>query len=247
MIDTPEVYIASANAPWPMLNMSFLGAPVETEAELERSLSAAARYFQARKVAWMFFLGEDWLAPALRARAPAVLEAQGMKRALGATGMVAEQLAPPVQPPPRIEIRAVQDVEGARHIADINAMAYDTPLELARGSTALAMFQGEGRGYVGFVEGRPVSVAGVFRIDGVAYVGWVATLAEHRKRGHAEAVMRHGLDEARQLWGLERTALHATDAGRPTYLRMGYRDVARFGFYMPAAPAHGATAASARR
>jgi GNAT superfamily N-acetyltransferase len=239
VVDTPEVSIASANAPWPMLNTAFLPAPVETESALERSVAAAVRHFTARKVGWMYVVCEDWLAPSLREKANAVLEAQGLKRALGVMGMVAERLLPPTRPQPSIEVRQASDLEALRHIADINAIAYGSPLEVARESVAVpAMFQGDCRGYVGYVDGKPASVASVVRIDGVAYVAYVATLAEHRQRGYAEAVMRHGLEEARQLWGLERTVLHATDAGHPVYLRMGYRDVARFGFYMPApAPA----------
>jgi ribosomal protein S18 acetylase RimI-like enzyme len=87
---------------------------------------------------------------------------------------------------------------------------------------------------VGYVQGKAVSVAAVLRVNGIAYVAYVATLEEYRRRGYAEAVMRHSLEEARQHWGLERTVLHATEAGRPVYLRMGYLDVANFGFYMPA-------------
>jgi ribosomal protein S18 acetylase RimI-like enzyme len=60
----------------------------------------------------------------------------------------------------------------------------------------------------------------------------VATLPEHRRRGYAEAVVRHGLAEARREWGLERTVLHATEAGHPLYQRMGYRDVTRVAFYL---------------
>jgi ribosomal protein S18 acetylase RimI-like enzyme len=234
VLDTPEVSIASANAPWGMLNTAFLPAPLETEAALERAVAAAARYFSTRKQAWNFVLSEDWLAPALRARAPAVMERHGLKYVMSTMGMVAEKIVPPVRALPPMEVRPATDAEAVRHIADINAISYASPLEVARASVVPAMFQGDGRGYVGYVEGKAASVAASAQVEGVAYVGYVATLPEYRRRGYAEAVMRHGLAEARKAWGLERTVLHATDAGRPVYLRMGYRDVTRFVFYMPA-------------
>jgi ribosomal protein S18 acetylase RimI-like enzyme len=233
--DTPEVYIASANAPWAILNAAFLPKPVETEAGLERSLATAARHFASSTTGWTYIVCDDWLAPSVREKAPALFMAHGLKRTLNAIGMVAERLQPPTRPLPALEIRQATSDEALRHIADINAMAYDTPLEAARASVVVpAMFQGDCRGYVGYVQGKAVSVAAIVRVDGIAYVAYVATLAEYRRRGYAEAVMRHGLEEAQRHWGLERTVLHATDAGRPVYLRMGYQDVANFGFYMSA-------------
>lgn len=237
--DTPDVSIASSNGPWFILNAAFLPAPVETEAALERSVAAAVRYFAPSKLGWMYAACEDWLAPGLRAKAPALFEAHGLKLAMNTMGMVAERLMPPIRPLPAIDIRHATDSETVRHVADINAIAYASPLEVARQSMANpAIFQRDNRGYVGFVEGKAVSVSSVIRINDVAYVGNVATLEAYRKRGYAEAVMRHSLEEARRLWGIERTVLHATDIGRPVYLRMGYRDVTRFAFYMPAAAGH---------
>jgi ribosomal protein S18 acetylase RimI-like enzyme len=236
--DTPEVFIASSNASWAMLNMAFLPKPVETEAALERSVAAAASRLASNKAGWIYVACDDWLAPSVREKAPALFEAHGLRRTMNAMGMVAERLLPPTRLLPALEVRQATGAETLRHIADINAIVYGSPLEAARESVVIpAIFQGDCRGYVGFAEGKAISVAAVIRVDGIAYVGFVATLAEYRGRGYAEAVMRHGLEEARQHWGLERTVLHSTDAGHSTYLRMGYRDVTNFGFYMPV-PGH---------
>jgi GNAT superfamily N-acetyltransferase len=232
--NTPEAFIANANAPWSMLNAAFLPKPVETPEALERSVAAAARRLASIKAGWLYVACDHWLAPNVREAAPAIFAAHGLKRAMNTMGMVAERLLPPSRPLPFIEVRQATDEEGLRHIADINALAYDSPLEAARESVMVpAMFQGDSRGYVGYVEGKAVSVAAVLRVEGIAYVAYVATLADYRRRGYAEAVMRYGLEEARRDWGLERTVLHASDEGHPVYLRMGYRDVVNFGFYMP--------------
>ena len=42
----------------------------------------------------------------------------------------------------------------------------------------------------------------------------------------AEAVMRHALETAVDAHGETPTMLHATDAGRPIYARMGYQTIA---------------------
>jgi predicted N-acetyltransferase YhbS len=63
-------------------------------------------------------------------------------------------------------------------------------------------------------------------VDGYRYVAFVATEPAHQRRGYGEAVMRHALDAAAAAHGEHPTILHATDAGRPIYARMGYEAVA---------------------
>jgi GNAT superfamily N-acetyltransferase len=59
----------------------------------------------------------------------------------------------------------------------------------------------------------------------------VATRPEAQKRGYAEAVVRFALQRAHEATGLTRTTLHATDAGRPVYKRVGYYDTAKIMAY----------------
>jgi predicted acetyltransferase len=59
-------------------------------------------------------------------------------------------------------------------------------------------------------------------VDGHRYVAMVATAPDHQRNGYAEATMRRALE----LSGGNPTFLHATDAGRPIYQRMGYQTVA---------------------
>ena len=54
-------------------------------------------------------------------------------------------------------------------------------------------------------------------------------------RGYAEAVMRRAIEAGRQLTGLTRVSLHASDAGRPLYASMGFQASAGF---VALAPAH---------
>ena len=68
---------------------------------------------------------------------------------------------------------------------------------------------------------RPCLLTGGYR-----YVALVATDPAFQKRGFAEAAMRHALTVASERFGERPTFLHATDAGRPIYARMGYETVA---------------------
>lgn len=238
VLDLPEVHIASANVRWPMLNVAFLPAPVETEEGLQRAAAAAARYFEPRGNAWMLAVCEDWLAPSLRPRAAELLAPHGLKTGMDTTGMVAERLVEPVRPLPELELRRAEDARGRQDVADLNALAYDSPSDVVRPALDVAAYfagEGLGVGSVAYRGGEAVSCATVFPVDGVAYLALVATHPARRRLGCAEAVIRHALDEAHRTQGLRRTVLHATPAGYPVYLRMGYRPVTRIHFYMAAA------------
>jgi GNAT superfamily N-acetyltransferase len=237
VLDLPEVHIASSNIAWSIQNGAFLPAPQQTEAGLQRAAAAAARYFEPRGNGWLLAVCEDWLSPELRPRAAELLAPYGLMPAMVATGMVTDRLLEPVRPLPALELRPVTDSRGRQDVADLNGLAYDTPLDIARAALDVPAYfsgQGLGVGYVGYRDGQAASCATVLPVDGVAYVALVATHQEHRKLGCAEAVMRHALAEAHRTQGPRRTVLHATAAGHPVYLRMGYRPVTRFHFYMAA-------------
>lgn len=233
LLRSPEVVIASSNVSWALMNAAFLPSELETEAELQRAITAAARYFQPKGRGWMFALCQDWLTPALRARAPELLGAHGLKPALELTGMVADQLLPPSRALAALDMCPVSDAKGRQMVADINAHSYGAPVAVGREGLDVAAFYANGAlGMVGHRGGHAATCTAVFNLGGVAYVALVATMTEHRRQGLAETVMRHALAEAGRAWGLQRTVLHATEAGLPIYQRMGYRIVTRFPIYM---------------
>jgi predicted acetyltransferase len=62
-------------------------------------------------------------------------------------------------------------------------------------------------------------------VDGYRYVALVATDPAHQRRGYADATMRRALEVAAEQHGGAPSFLHATEAGRPVYERMGYAAV----------------------
>lgn len=239
VVERPEVFITAGHVSWSLLNMAFLQNPVETEAELERAVDSAARYFAQGPNGWSFTLTPDWLAPSLRERADALLASRGLHIGMTTTGMVADRLLAPLRPLPKLDLRPVSNEWGRNAIADVNAASYDMPQPLGREALAVpGIYGADCLAFVGARDGAPASTTAAMRVDGITYIALVATMAEHRRQGAAEAVMRHALAEAKRAWGLERTVLHATPAGAPVYRRMGYRDVTSFVSYF--APAKGA-------
>lgn len=165
--------------------------------------------------------------------AQGILARFGLQEAMLATGMVADDIVPPVREVSGLELRSVADVETRQAVADINAISYDLPVEWGREIIdEEAVWPSTVFGSVGYSDGKAVSTATTLILEGIRYVMFVATLPECRQRGYAEATMRHSLERALAGTETKRTVLHATPMGRPSYERMGYRSVATYRFFM---------------
>jgi GNAT superfamily N-acetyltransferase len=113
--------------------------------------------------------------------------------------------------------------------AKINCVSYDVPVET---SLSLAnehtLWHEHAYGFVGYEDGKPVSTATPIINEGCLFLFLAATLPEARCKGYGEAVVRHALQRAYEETGISRAALHATEAGYPLYLRLGYHPTVRF-------------------
>ena len=77
--ELPGVSIASLGVAFQMFNAAFLSAPVETQSEMEARLQAAREHFDARGMAWSFWICEDWLARPVRRRLPRICQNFGLR------------------------------------------------------------------------------------------------------------------------------------------------------------------------
>ncbi len=226
--------ITFAGLALPLVNMMFLSSPVRDAGDLRRRLEAAARFGGSRGVPWMFTLCEDWLPTDAAVEAPAILGAMGLTPMTAATGMVADELAPPRRPaPPTLELRNADGTAAYRELSDLNMIAYNLPIEWGHEAFGREdLFRGDIWPDVGYVDGTAVSTSTTALVDGRLYVMMVATAADHRNRGYAEAVMRRSLARAAAATGIRRTVLHASPDGAPLYASMGYRPTGRFTMYV---------------
>jgi hypothetical protein len=212
--------------PIPFFNVALPTLGPLSAAALEASArSAIHRAARVRDTPpWLFIVTHEALEPGVD---PAtVLEGSGLVPLLPLTGMVARRVAPADGVPAGLRLEVPEDDSGCGDIIDVNSAAYAMDLAAAKPSLGRGAFWADHVPVLGRAAGDPATSAAVLLSGGHRYVLLVATQPTHQKKGFAEAAMRHALSVSAERFGERPTFLHATDAGRPIYARMGYDPVA---------------------
>jgi GNAT superfamily N-acetyltransferase len=225
------VSIRSAGVTFQMFNAAFLSAPVAGEAELARRIMLPSVHFNARGLEWAFWVCEDWLDAGARRRSRQIFERHGLRHSVDLPGMVAERILPPVKPLPDLEIRRVGDPGTRDAFCAIGSVCFHVPLPWFREVFDDDCVWDRFIGWVGYVDGEPVSTSATVMGAGAVGVYNVATMPEHQKRGYGETVMRHAVAEAQRRHGVNQTILQSTPAGHRLYERMGFRTVTTVAVY----------------
>ncbi len=230
----PGVLIASANTSTPVFNSAALtGPPVTDPVELDRRLMIAKVFFEARGLAWCFWLCQELLEPAVRARARAVFERRRLYLASECPGMLAEGVPPLGRPLPPLECRRVAGARERRDFSLITAASFRLPPEATREIYEPERIWESGFvAWVGYLEGRAVGTVATVSVEDAIGLYSVATLPEFRGRGIGEALVRHAVEQARAETGLERVVLQSSREGEPLYRRLGFRPVSRFAIFL---------------
>jgi GNAT superfamily N-acetyltransferase len=213
-----------------VFNIAFLTQALASNRELAAILDECRNYYLRRRVRWSFWLCEDLLPPASRRASRDLFTAIAMRPISQAPAMVAGDLAPPLRSLPEIDCRPVRDSATRSAFVALTSECFDIPPPVSRAvyEPELA-WNGDYRGFVGFLRGHPVSMVAVVRTEGALGVYSLGTSPEFRRRGCAEALLRSAL--AARLPG-ELLVLESTEAGYPLYRRMGFHDIAKFTVYL---------------
>jgi GNAT superfamily N-acetyltransferase len=146
--------------------------------------------------------------------------------------MAADLLPIPEPAHPDLTFVRVTTDEQLRAYADLNSRGYELPLEDGRdGLVGSALWKDQVHAYLGLRDGVPVTCAATVAAEGRLFVILVATDPEWQRRGYGEAVTRKALYEGGRATGLTRATLHATVAGAPVYLRIGFKPNSPMHFY----------------
>jgi GNAT superfamily N-acetyltransferase len=210
--------------PIPFFNIAMPTLGPLSAPALEATARGAMHWASDKDAPWLFNVTHEALEPGVDATA--VLDGCGLAPLLPLTGMIARQIAPPSQVPAGLQLEVPEDDGGCSQVIDVNSAAYGMDLAASKPTFGRGAFWSDHVAVLGRTGGDPATSAAVLLAGGYRYVALVATLPGHQKKGFAETAMRHALGVAAERFGERPTFLHATDAGRPIYARMGYEPVA---------------------
>lgn len=231
MASQPGMELLFSRLPIPFFNVAILTERLGSAAALRARAAEASAFATRQGVPWFLVVTHDLLAPGVDP--VAALDEQGLTPMVNLTGMFAETLTPALPAPERLEIVRAGDEATSAAMMNVNSAAYGVDLQAGMDAVGSPAFWQNHFGAVGRVDGTPVACSGVMIVDGHRYVAFVATHPDHQRRGYADAVMRRSLDLAAAEAGPCPTVLHATDAGRPVYVRMGYAPISSHTLYIP--------------
>ena len=220
--ETNGVQYIFSGLPISFFNIALLtGSDLSAEALTARGREACV-WAADKAVPWLFLVTHERLQPGVDATA--ALDACGLTAVMPMTGMQAQAVAAP-STIPDLQLTVPEDDKGCASILDVNALAYGMDLEAGKEAIGARTFWKDHFPVLGVSDGKPVSSAAVLMVDGLRYVALVATDPAQQRRGFADATMRQALANAAKVHGEIPTILHATDAGRPVYERMGYSSI----------------------
>jgi len=233
IVDLPGVSLIFCGMNYAAFNAALLAQPVSGSTELSRLIGAAAMHFSQRQLRWTYWACDDFLDPATRRIAPHIFQRHGLRPLTEAPGMYAASLLPPYQPLPALEIRPVNDQPTRDAFAAIMSVGFEIPQSVCEAVYGSAhAWNRQLHGYVGLVNGRPLTTAAASITGDVIGLYSVATLPQFRRQGYAEAIMRRVIDQARETSGITRTVLQSTRSGFALYQKMGYQTVTNFKVYI---------------
>ena len=234
--DLPGVSLIFCGLNYAAFNAALQARPIEGAAdaqELGRLIDLSAQHFDARSLRWTYWLCQDFLQQPLRREAPRVFKRHGLRHLTEAPGMYADRLAPATRSLPPLEVRPVADQATRAAFSEVMSTSFEIPHSVSLSVYgAERAWKGTFQGYVGYSNGRAVTTAAAVITGDVIGLYSVATLAQHRRLGFAEAIMRQVIEQAQQTRGVSRTVLQATASGFSLYEAMGYRTVTSFNVFI---------------
>ena len=216
--------------PIPFFNVALLTARGISADHLKSHAREACGWASDKRVPWMFLLTHEALGP--DQDAAALLDDCELAPVIPLTGMLAERVTPPANAPSGLELSVPGDDAGCSAILDINGAAYGMDFGAAKELIGTSSFWANHFPVVGAVGGTPAVTASVLMTESCRYVALVATEPAQQRRGLADAAMRRALELSGAVYGERPTVLHATQAGRPVYERMGYRTISNHTVFM---------------
>jgi hypothetical protein len=230
VIESDGVQYIFSGVPIPFFNVALLSSRTISSDALMSGAKRACTWASSHGVPWLFVLTHETLDTGVDAAA--VLDRCGLAAMMPLTGMLAPRVNNAAAAPKDLELTVPDTDAACSAILDINARAYGMDLEAGKQLIGTRSFWRGHFPVLGLVRAKPVCTAAVLMVDGYRYVALVATDPDQQRRGYAESTMRTALELSARVHGERPTVLHASEAGRPIYERMGYTTISTHTIFM---------------
>lgn len=227
--DRPGLAVSWPDTAFPFYNALFLANQMTDAYALERHVEEAAAYMRVRAYGGLFVLCLDNLGESAKENRDTILSEAGFTQAIPMTGMAGDIL--PMESPGHPDLRFIRisDDVTIRTFAELNCVSYGIPIETSLSLVKEhTLWNEHAYGFIAYKGDKPVSTATAIINEGCLFLFLVATAPDSQRKGYGEATVRHALQAAHEATSIRRTVLHATEAGYPLYLRLGYHPTVKF-------------------
>jgi len=231
--ETPGVTMVSCGKNYPLFNSALLASEVPGEGgDLASRITVPSAYFSALGYGWTYWVCEDMMDEPAHRSAPALFHSRGLHRVVGTPGMMATHLARPRLPVPTLQFRRIEQAHHRIAFCHITAMVFEIPFPMSRDVYDCdKSWNGDFYGYLGYLNGEPVTSTIMVITGDVAGLYSVATLPAHQHKGLGEATVRYAIEQTRAERGINKFVLQSSREGLGLYIRLGFREVCRFTIY----------------
>lgn len=229
LADEPGLAMSWPGTKFPFYNIVFLTEELDDENQLKDRVRRAAAYLRTNRASGMVLVCLDRLSGAAKNSFSSVMAQEKLVPAIPMTGMVGDILPLAGAPHPDLRFVRICDDDSIRQFAEINCAAYGLPAETALSLVKEhTLWNQHAYGFLAYAGDQPVATATAIINENCVFLFLVATMPEAQRKGYGIAVVRHALNAAYEATGIKRTVLHATEAGYPVYLRLGYHPTGKF-------------------
>ena len=232
MQEADDLLLAMSHDPFP-IGYSNTAMPLGTAASADPAalLEKVEHFFDARGRGFTL-----WTRAHLDGALAECAESRGLSALSDMPGMVLDARVPDVTLGAGIRVEEAATGASLGDLGVVLPAAYTTmglPAENSRAYFAMPerILHPHVIAVVGYLDDQPAAAAMVLLSHGIAGVYWVGTCEAARGRGLGEACTRLVGNLAFER-GARCVVLQASRQGEPIYLRMGYREVTRYAWYV---------------
>lgn len=233
----PPLTVISSGVEYGVFNAAVLCDGLDSDIEpLSRQMDASAGFYDRKKLPWSFWAC-DGLIGDMRSPVRKLLDRHSLRHITTAPGMIAEKLKPPMHLLPALDVREVRDTSTRNAFSYVTAVSFDIPFSICEAVYGSGLGWGESlRGWVGYIDGTPVSTTATITTGRVIGLYSVGTLPGFQRRGCAESLMREAIQTTRRTAPADCIVLQSTRAGQRLYERLGFKVVTSFHVFLSRSP-----------